>query len=114
MKAFIIAVLLVAIVYAQSPELVQCIEKNCPTQYDKCKKTKGCEDKLNKCAAKCGEKLNQTCWTLCLGLPGAAADVALCAVNKGCISSISKYDRIALTLMQAILMKKLQNNFIVQ
>ena len=54
MKAIIIAILLVALVYAQSPELVKCIEDGCPTQYDKCKKTKGCEDKLNKCAAKCG------------------------------------------------------------
>ena len=102
MKVIILSVVLVALVCAQSPELRACIEKNCPDQYSKCLKTSGCEAKLEKCANKCGEKLNQTCWTLCLGLPGAAADVALCAVNKGCITSMSKVDKAALTMMQAI------------
>lgn len=102
MKIILFAFLLVALVVAQSPALVACIEKNCPDQYKKCKATSGCEDKLNKCAAKCGEKVNQTCWTLCLGVPGAAANVCLCAVNQGCISNTSVVDVVGLTLMGAI------------
>ena len=105
MKVILLIVLLAAVINAQSPELIACIEKNCPDQYKKCEAAKGCKDKLEKCAVKCGEKLNQTCWTLCLGLPGTAANVALCAVNKGCIANMSKVDRAALTLMQAISMK---------
>ncbi len=102
MKAILLALLLLALVYAQSPELIKCIEERCPDQYAKCKKTSGCEDKLKKCAAKCGEKVAEACWSLCLGLPGAAANVALCAVNKGCLNGASKWDRIGLTLMSAI------------
>lgn len=102
MKLIILTIVLFAIINAQSPELVECIEKRCPDQYSKCKATKGCEDKLKKCADKCGEKLNQTCWTLCLGLPGTTANVALCAVNQGCIANVSKADRLGLTLMAAI------------
>ena len=102
MKLIFLAFLLFALVFAQSPELIACIEAKCPDEYKKCKATSGCEDKLKKCATKCGEKLNQTCWTLCLGLPGAAANVALCAVNKGCISSVSDIDTFGLTLMAAI------------
>ena len=106
MKAIIVAILLVAIINAQSPELVKCIEEKCPDEYAKCKKASSCESKLEKCANKCGEKLNQTCWTLCLGLPGTAANVALCAVNKGCITNMSKVDRLALSLMQTISLKQ--------
>ena len=102
MKWVLLLIVLVALINAQSPELVKCIEDKCPEEYKKCKAKSGCEDKLNKCANKCGEQLNQTCWTLCLGLPGAAANVAICAVNQGCISSISKADRLGLTLMGAI------------
>ena len=102
MKAILVLLVLVALIAAQSPELVKCIEQKCPDQYKKCKATSGCEAKLNKCAAKCGEKLNQSCWTLCLGLPGAAANVALCAVNQGCIASVTAADRLGLTIMDAI------------
>lgn len=102
MKVIIALMFLLAIVFAQSPELDACLKEKCKDNYDKCKKTSGCEDKLKKCADKCGEKLNQSCWTLCLGLPGAAANVALCAVNQGCISNISKFDNIGLNLMGAI------------
>ena len=106
MKVILLIILLAIVINAQSPALIECIEKGCPDQYKKCKAASGCEAKLEKCAAKCGEKLNQTCWTLCLGLPGAAANVALCAVSAGCIKNMSKVDRAALTLMQAISMKK--------
>lgn len=102
MKAILFALLLIALVFAQSPELTACIEQKCPDQYKKCKATSGCEDKLKKCATKCGEKVNQTCWTLCLGVPGAAANVCLCAVNVGCIANSSVADRLGLTLMNAI------------
>ena len=46
MKVIIAALILICLVYAQSPELVKCIEERCPDQYKKCKSTKGCEDKL--------------------------------------------------------------------
>jgi hypothetical protein len=54
MKGIIIALFLISMVFAQSAALVECIEKNCPDQYSKCKKASGCEAKLNKCASKCG------------------------------------------------------------
>jgi hypothetical protein len=101
MKVALIALALFGFVSAQSPELVKCIEAKCPDQYAKCKKTSGCEANLRKCADKCGEKVAQTCWTLCLGLPGAAANVALCAVNQGCLSG-TVADKLGLTLMSAI------------
>lgn len=102
MKVFVALCLLLALVFAQSPELVKCIEEKCPDQYKKCKAASGCEDKLKKCAEKCGEKIAQTCWTLCIGLPGAAANVATCAANQGCIKNAALFDRIGLNLMQAI------------
>lgn len=103
MKVLIVVLLLLTLVISPSPELEKCIEDKCPDQYKKCKSTKGCEDKLNKCADKCGEKFNQSCWTSCLGLiPGAATNVALCAVNQGCISKMSILDRLTLTLQGTI------------
>lgn len=102
MKVIVLLLALIALSLAQSEALIACIEKNCPDQYAKCKKTSGCEDKLRKCATKCGEKLNQTCWTLCLGFPGAAADVALCAVKQGCIAGDNIVEKVGLTLMGAI------------
>ena len=102
MKVIVALLLLLALAVAQSPELKKCIEERCPDQFAKCKSTSGCEAKLEKCAKQCGEKVNQTCWTLCVGTPGAAANVALCAVNKGCIANSSKLDRIGLNLMQAV------------
>lgn len=102
MKVILVVLLILGLAFAQSPELVKCIEERCPDQYKKCKATSGCEAKLNKCAGQCGEKVNQTCWTLCLGLPGAAANVALCAVNQGCISNVAKIDKVAMNLMTAV------------
>ncbi len=103
MKAILIVLMLAVVCFAQSPALIDCIEKKCPDQYKKCKATSGCEDKLKKCAEKCGEKVAQTCWTLCLGLPGAAANVATCAVSQGCITNgVTMTDRIGLNLMSAI------------
>jgi hypothetical protein len=102
MKIILVIMLLVALAFAQSPALIKCIEERCPDQYAKCKKASGCEDKLKKCADKCGETVAQTCWTLCLGLPGAAANVALCAVNQGCLAGSTQIDLIGLNLMGAI------------
>lgn len=102
MKVIIALMLLLALAFAQSADLEKCLKEKCTDKYDKCKATKGCEDKLKKCADKCGEKLAQTCWTLCLGVPGAAANVCICAVNTGCISGISKFDTLGLNLMEAI------------
>ena len=102
MKAIILALLLIALAIAQSPELEQCIKDKCPDQYKKCEAAGGCKDKLKKCAEKCGEKVAQTCWTLCIGVPGAAANVCTCAVNQGCIKNASKIDMIGLNLMQAV------------
>jgi hypothetical protein len=102
MKAVLFALLLIVAIFAQSKELTDCIEAKCPDQYKKCKSTSGCEAKLKKCAEKCGEKVAQTCWTLCIGTPGAGANVCTCAVNQGCIKNASKIDVIGLNLMQAI------------
>lgn len=102
MKAIIALMLLLALVFAQSAELRKCIEDKCPDQFKKCKSTSGCEAKLEKCAGKCGEKVAVSCWTLCLGLPGAAANVCTCAVNAGCLSGASTLDIIGLNLMGAI------------
>lgn len=46
--------MLIVLTLTQSPALVKCIEERCPEQYKKCKAKSGCEDKLNKCATKCG------------------------------------------------------------
>lgn len=102
MKVIVALLLLLALAVAQSPELRACIEERCPDQYKKCKSTSGCEAKLEKCAKQCGEKVAQTCWTLCIGLPGAAANVCTCAVNQKCITNVSKIDRVGLNLMEAI------------
>jgi hypothetical protein len=102
MKVIVAILLLLALAVAQSPELRACIEKKCPDQYEKCKKTNGCEAKLEKCAKQCGEKVAQTCWTLCIGIPGAAANVCTCAVSQNCITKITKIDRLGLNLMEAI------------
>jgi hypothetical protein len=102
MKAIFLALLLVAVAIAQSPALRQCIKDKCPDQYDKCLKASGCEAKLEKCANQCGEKVAVSCWTLCIGIPGAAANVCTCAVNQGCLANVSKIDMIGLNLMQAV------------
>ena len=102
MKVILALLLLLALAVAQSEELKKCIEEKCPDQYKKCKSTSGCEAKLEKCAKQCGEKIAQTCWTLCIGTPGAAANVATCAVNQKCIVNSSGFDAVALNLMQAV------------
>ena len=75
-----------------SPELEKCLNERCADQYNNCKNTSGCADKMEKCAAKCGEKINQTCWTFCIGTPGAAANLANCAVNQKCIVNADIFD----------------------
>jgi hypothetical protein len=102
MKVFVVLCLVLALAFAQSAALTKCIEDKCPDQYKKCKATSGCEAKLKKCAEQCGEKIAQTCWTLCIGLPGAAANVCTCALNQKCITNVSKFDQVGLNLMQAI------------
>jgi hypothetical protein len=102
MKVFIVLLTLIVLLAAQSEALIKCIEERCPDQYKKCKSTSGCEAKLKKCAEKCGEQVAVSCWTLCLGLPGAAANVATCAVNQKCLSNVSIVDRVGLNLMTAI------------
>lgn len=102
MKAIILAMMLLAFAFAQSQALIDCIEEKCPDESAKCKKTSGCEDKLYKCVKKCGEKVAQTCYALCLGVSGPSVDVCLCAVNKKCITNVSKADVVALNLIGAI------------
>lgn len=102
MKVLVLILLVLACIKADPfDDMKACIAERCPDQYKKCMDNKGCEDKLRKCADKCGIQLNQTCWTFCIGLPGAAANAATCAVNKGCLDS-SNFDRIGLTLMTVI------------
>lgn len=91
MKAILFVLALIAVAFStsliQDSDLEICIQKRCPDQYQKCLNTKGCKDKLEKCEAKCGAQVDVSCWTLCIGLPGAAANVATCAVNQGCLKS---------------------------
>lgn len=54
MKYLALIAIFLALAFAQSPALKACIEQKCPDQYAKCKATSGCEDKLKKCATKCG------------------------------------------------------------
>jgi hypothetical protein len=75
-----------------SPALVQCLQDRCTDQYNKCQNTSGCDAKMTKCVDKCGEKVNQTCWTFCIGTPGAAANLATCAVNQKCIVGADIFD----------------------
>lgn len=73
--------------FAPEPnDLESCIAERCPTEFAKCKSTSGCEDKLKKCEAKCGAKVDYTCWSFCIGTPGAAANVCNCAVKQGCLA----------------------------
>jgi hypothetical protein len=86
MKFILPVVALVGVASAQTYDDVQkCIYERCPTESAKCDAK--CEDKLRKCADKCGLQVNQTCWGGCVGLFGPATNVALCAANKGCLSS---------------------------
>ncbi len=52
----------------------------------KCNNTSGCAEKINKAADKCGEKINQVCWIQYVGFTGAAANLALCVANSGCLN----------------------------
>ena len=54
MKAILITLCLVCFALAQSPELIECIERNCPDQYAACKKNANCEAKLRQGADNCG------------------------------------------------------------
>lgn len=80
MKVILLAVIL-AFAFAQSPELVECIESRCPDAYKKCLAATGCEDKVKRCAEKCGEVYDFSCWSGCVGLFGKATNVCVCAVN---------------------------------
>lgn len=100
MKFFGLTLGLAALVSADFSDVVgdaleDCLIAKCPTEYANCKKKAGCEDILFKCRDKCGEKVDQTCWTNCLlGKPliiTTTSAVANCAVKVGCISN-SEYN----------------------
>ncbi len=103
MKTILLIFLIFAVAFSDAcDDLQACVQVQCPDQYAKCKSTSGCEDKVRKCCNQCGAKVNQTCYTFCIGVPGAAANVATCAANKGCVKSISPFDRAGLNLLRAI------------
>lgn len=64
-----------------------CIIERCNAQYVKCQQTTGCEDKVRKARAKCGDKVNALCYAGIVGYSGPAYDVCICAVNQKCISN---------------------------
>ena len=80
-----IIIVLLALIILTVADLRECIQERCPDQFQKCEDKSGCEDSLWKCEAKCGAAFNPICWTFCLGGPGVAADVAICANNQGCL-----------------------------
>ena len=90
MKTILFLIALIAVAFSsgflQETDLEKCIQQRCESEYNKCLNTKGCKDKLEKCEAKCGAKVAVSCWTLCIGTPGAAANVANCAVKAGCLN----------------------------
>ena len=93
-KFLLFVLCMFVLVSSVDPVLEKCLQDKCPDQYSKCQKTSGCEDKMNKCLAKCGAKVDKTCWTLCIGLPGAAANLATCAANQKCITVQTLYELI--------------------
>ena len=98
MKAILI-VLILAIAYAQSPELEACIKEKCPDQYQKCHDDGVCEEKVKKCAEKCGEVYDFGCWSGCVGLFGKATNVCICAVNEKCIPKQSLLARLEFAML---------------
>jgi hypothetical protein len=104
MKKIILFVALVALISAFnlvqnvgiSDKLAQCGKEKCPTQYSKCESTAGCADKIDNCANKCGEKVNQICWTGCVGITGPASALALCVANAGCLNNGFEAEKLCL------------------
>ena len=102
MKVLLVAILLVGLVYAQSPELLECLETKCPDQYTKCLSNANCEDKLRKGANECGETVNYTCWSKYVIFNVPAQNVCFCAVEAGCLANSSEFDRLAASLAKTV------------
>lgn len=87
MKFILSTAVLTGVAVAQSDfdKVKKCIYERCPDQAAKC--DANCEAKLEKCANKCGLKVDQACWGGCVGLFGPTTNVALCAANKGCLAA---------------------------
>ena len=60
-----------------------CMSEQCNDLYTQCQKKSGCEAKIEKCADKCGIKVNQLCWGSCIGLLSGPPylDLLTCAAN---------------------------------
>lgn len=56
---------------------------------------------MDKCADKCGTQVNKLCWTTCIGLPGAAANLAVCAANVGCVG-VSEADNLVMNVYEYV------------
>lgn len=86
MKFLLSAAVLFGVASAQNfDDVKKCIYERCPDQAAKCDAK--CEAKLETCANKCGLKVDQVCWSGCVGLFGPATNAALCAANKGCLAA---------------------------
>lgn len=93
-KFILLALCLLVLANSQSAALMECIQQKCPDQYATCKAKSGCEDTLKKCVNQCGERINQTCYTFCVGVTGPASALCLCAVNQKCITNVSMFQLI--------------------
>ena len=102
MKVLLLTILLAGLVYAQSPELMECLEAKCPDQYSKCLANANCEDKLRKGANDCGEKVNLTCWSKYVLFNTPAQNVCYCAVDNGCLAEGSEFDQLAVSLAKKV------------
>lgn len=94
MKLLLSLAVLLGLTNTKYEELKLCIEERCPSQYDDCMDSSDCEEKLEKCADKCGLKVNLFCWSGCVGFSGPASAAALCANSQGCIDNSVSWEEV--------------------
>lgn len=82
---------LTAVISAQNhfDDIKACVAQKYPNpnQYTKCLTKKSCEEKLKKCAGKCGSKVNYTCWSGCIGILDTVAGNATTCTANNCMSN---------------------------
>ena len=105
MKVLLLTILLAGLVYAQSAELMECLQTKCPDQYDKCLENANCEGKLRDGAKDCGEKVNYTCWSKYVLFNVPAQNVCFCAVEAGCLANASESDLLVASLAKTVMSK---------
>ena len=77
------------VVGGEIDDMKVCMSEKCHDLYDQCLKKSGCEAKIEKCANKCGVKVDQLCWGGCIGLFSGPPylDLLTCGANN-CMSKV--------------------------